>query len=264
MSEAFNPPKLDGTATNGDNETSDTSARAPDRIANDLIAKIKSGDLREGEPLPTERVLCEEYDASRPTVREALSLMNMKGFVSLGGGKRPRAAQPSLDQVLKSAAEHIRDILGNAESGAHLEQMRQFIEAGAVRGAAERASNIQLTKMQAALEANLHAIGTTTFPETDIAFHRSIVDVIGNPIILKLHDLFVSSMLAHRPKLLNQLEHDELVYEEHRQIYEAVLNNEIVRANSLIDEHLARSYKSRLATPKSRIRAKDVGSDPDV
>ena len=223
----------------------------PSRIASDIIQRIKSGELPEGEPLPPERELCEAYDASRPTVREALSLMQMRGFVYLGGGKRPRAAKPSLDQVLLSAAGHIREILGDAESGAHLEQMRQFIEAGAVRGAAERASNIQLAKMQSALEANLHAIGTADFADTDIAFHRSIVDVIGNPIILSLHDMFVSSMLAHRPKVQDQLAHDELVYEEHRQIYESILNNEIVRANALIDDHLARSYKSRLAAPRT-------------
>jgi DNA-binding FadR family transcriptional regulator len=169
----------------------------------------------------------------------------------LGGGKRPRAAKPSLGRVLASAAEHIRDILGDAETGAHLEQMRQFIEAGAVRGAAERASNIQLAKMQSALAANLHAIGTDDFARTDVAFHRAIVDVIGNPIILTLHDMFVSSLLAHRPLVQDRLKHDELVYEEHRQIYEAILKNEVDRASSLIDHHLARSFKSRLTVPEA-------------
>lgn len=240
-------------------DQAEAQAPAPSRIAADIIERIKSGELAEGEPLPPERELCEAYDASRPTVREALSLMQMRGFVSLGGGKRPRAAKPSLDQVLMSAAGHIREILGDNESGAHLEQMRQFIEAGAVRGAAERASNIQLAKMQTALEANLRAIGTEDFATTDIAFHRSIVDVIGNPIILTLHDMFVSSMLAQRPKVQDQLAHDELVYEEHRQIYESILNNEVVRANALIDEHLARSYRSRLAAPMTiaRLRAEE-------
>lgn len=241
-------PDTSGSASNANDP--DVQAPAPSRIAADMIKKIKSGAVQVGEPLPPERELCEAYDASRPTVREALTMMQMRGFVSLGGGKRPRAAKPSLDRVLASAAEHIRDILGDAETGAHLEQMRQFIEAGAVRGAAERASNIQLAKMQTALEANLHAIGTDAFAATDVAFHRAIVDVIGNPIILTLHDMFVSSLLAERPKVQNRLKHDELIYEEHRQIYEAILNNEIDRASALINHHLARSYKSRLAVPK--------------
>lgn len=229
----------------------EAEAPAPNRIAADMIERIKSGDLQVGAPLPPERELCEAYEASRPTVREALSLMQMRGFAALGGGKRPRAAKPSLDWVLASAAEHIRDILGDAATGAHLEQMRQFIEAGAVRGAAERASNIQLAKMQSALAANLDAIGTDDFARTDVAFHRAIVDVIGNPIILTLHDMFVSSLLAHRPEVQDRLKHDELIYEEHRQIYEAILKNEVDRASALIDHHLARSYKSRLTVPKT-------------
>lgn len=232
---------------------------APSRIAADMIERIKSGDLIVGEPLPPERELCEAYGASRPTVREALSLLQMRGFAALGGGKRPRAAKPSLDRVLASTAEHIRDILGDAETGAHLEQMRQFIEAGAVRGAAERASNIQLAKMQTALEANLRAIGTDDFATTDVAFHRAIVDVIGNPIILTLHDMFVSSLLAQRPMVQDRLNHDELIYEEHRQIYEAILRNEVDQASALINHHLARSYKSRLAAPKT---AASVRSNP--
>ncbi len=239
-------------------------APAPSRIAADLIERIKSGALQVGDPLPPERELCEAYDASRPTVREALSLMQMRGFAELGGGKRPRATKPSLDRVLASAGELIRDILGDAESGAHLEQMRQFIEAGAVRGAAERASNIQLAKMQTALEANLHAIGTEDFAATDVAFHRAIVDVIGNPIILTLHDMFVSSLLAQRPQVRDRLQHDEMVYEEHRKIYEAILNNDVAQASALIDHHLLRSYKSRLAAPKTVARMRSEAAErPD-
>lgn len=234
-----------------DSQAQGEETRAAERIASELIGRVNSGALPEGGALPTERRLCEEFGASRPTVREALSLMQLRGFAALGGGKRPRASKPSLDQVLQSAAEHIRYVLGDAESGAHLEQMRQFIEAGAARAAAENSSNIQLAKMQAALAANMKAIATADFPQTDIAFHRTIVSVIGNPIILKLHDMFVSSLLATRPAVHDQRSNDELVYEEHRQLYEAILNKNASLASELVEAHLARSYRSRLAAPTS-------------
>lgn len=225
--------------------------RVPERIATDLIDQVNSGALDVGEALPTERELCETFGASRPTVREALSIMQLRGFASLGGGKRPRAAKPSLDKVLKSATQHIRYVLGDAESGAHLEQMRQFIEAGAARAAAENSSNIQLAQMQNALAANLQSIGTPEFPNSDIAFHRTIVSVIGNPIILKLHDMFVSSLLAARPAVHDQRTNDEIVYEEHRHIYEAILNKDAGLASRHVEAHLERSYRSRLAAPTS-------------
>lgn len=235
-----------------ENETTvESSKRVPDRIAEALVAQIKDGMLNVGDALPTERELCETYSTSRPTVREALSQLQQRGFVEMGAGKRPRVTTPSIDSVLTSAAGHIGDILGNMESAAHLEQMRQFIEAGAVRVAAVKSSNIQVAKMRSALEANLAAIATEDFPATDIAFHRSIVAVVGNPIILKLHDMFVSNLLAQRPDLSSRRPHDEKVYEEHRAIYEAVLSGDVVSATNLVDSHLERSYRSRLAAPKS-------------
>ena len=57
------------------------------RIASDLIAAIASGRYRVGSLLPTEHELCEQYDSSRITVREALRMLSEAGMVS----RRPRA-----------------------------------------------------------------------------------------------------------------------------------------------------------------------------
>lgn len=227
------------------------SKRVPDRIADVLVTQIKSGDLKVGDALPTERELCEQFSTSRPTVREALSQLQLRGYVETGSGKRPRVTAPSIEDVLTAAAGNISEILGNVESAAHLEQMRQFIEAGAARVAAAHSSNVQVAKMRSALEENFAAIGSNDFAATDIAFHRAIVSVVGNPIILKLHDMFVSTLLAQRPDLDDPRAYDEMAYEEHRKIYEAVLNGDVVAATDLIDAHLERSYRSRLAAPKS-------------
>ncbi len=109
--------------------------RAADAIADALIGQIRDGSITLNEALPTERELCEHFSASRPTVREALTQMQMRGYVETGGGKRPRAAKPSIQAILMTTGSHLREILGDAESAAHLEQMRQFIEAGAAREA---------------------------------------------------------------------------------------------------------------------------------
>ncbi len=235
----------------GNGDLAEETLRAPERIAGVLVQRIQGGALAVGDTVPTERELCEEFAASRPTVREALSLLQLKGYSEAVSGKRSKITKPSLDDVLMSAAGHIREILGNADSAAHLEQMRQFIEAAAVRYASDFASNIQVARLQAALKDNFDAIGTERFPETDIAFHRAIVDVVGNPVILKLHDLFVSSMLANRPSMSDRNAHDELVYGEHRDIYHAILHGDAQKGNALIDQHLARAYRSRLAAPES-------------
>ncbi|MCO6381118.1 MAG: FCD domain-containing protein [Vannielia sp.] len=219
-------------------------------IAQTLIGEIRAGVIAADSPLPTERSLCSRFETSRPTVREALALMQMRGYISGGGGRRPRATLPSLLAVLQGAGGMIREILGDDESGAHIEQMRNFIETGAVREAATRADPLQAAKIRAALEANFGAIGTPDFAATDIAFHRAIVAGIGNPVMLTLHDMFLSEMLAARPPETDRSAHDRVVYEEHRGIYEAVLAGDPAAATEVMEKHLYRSWRSRLADPK--------------
>ncbi|WP_232824951.1 FCD domain-containing protein [Primorskyibacter marinus] len=224
--------------------------RTPDLIADTLIGEIRGGVFAPDAPLPTERDLCERFSASRPTVREALAQMQMRGYLTAGAGKRPRATLPSIATVLRGTGDLIREVLGDAESGAHLEQMRQFIETGAAREAAKRADNIQLAKLQAALEKNFDAVGTADFAPTDIAFHRALVSVVGNPVILTLHDMFVSTMIAQRPPTPNALRYDQIAYDEHREIYQAVLDGDVVTATDVMDRHLTRSYRARLKAPQ--------------
>lgn len=220
-------------------------------LADTLISEIRSGELAEGVPLPTERTLCERFGTSRPTVRQALMKMQLRGYVSQPSSKRPRATKPSIERIILEAGDHIRELVGDAESGAYVEQIRQFIEVGAVGAAAKHTSHRQIAQIRDALEACYQAIGQEEhFVRADIAFHRALVSVIDNPIILKLHDMFVSTMLRHRPTVADRAAHDQMVYEEHREIYEAVLGNDVEAAMTVMDRHLARSYRARLDRPR--------------
>ncbi|MDR1445629.1 MAG: GntR family transcriptional regulator, partial [Treponema sp.] len=48
---------------------------------NELLKQIKSGELKNGQRLPTERDLCTLYGISRTTVREALKNLEMEGHL---------------------------------------------------------------------------------------------------------------------------------------------------------------------------------------
>ncbi|WP_319532678.1 GntR family transcriptional regulator [uncultured Cohaesibacter sp.] len=227
------------------------SKRMADQIAEEIIEQIRQGDLEEGAILPTERELCEQFETSRPTVREALKQMRLQGFLSASSGQRPRVTKPSLEGILQMTGEHIRGLLGDAESGAHLEQMRQFIEIGAVRHAVKMASNLQVTAIAKALEKNFKSIGTKDFAATDIAFHRCIVCVLDNPIILQLHDMFVSGLFERRIPEEDPFEQNHRSYEEHRLICQYIIDGDVIAATDMMDQHLTRSYRERLKSAQS-------------
>ena len=80
---------------------SDTDRPRYQVIADDLIADIAAEKFAVGSMLPTEMELCERYDVSRYTVREALRQLRELGMVAMrrGSGTRVLSARPEQAHV---------------------------------------------------------------------------------------------------------------------------------------------------------------------
>ena len=52
-----------------------------------IIEKIESGEFHEQSKIPSEQELCEQYDISRPTVRQAISELTNNGYLYKEKGK---------------------------------------------------------------------------------------------------------------------------------------------------------------------------------
>lgn len=68
MSEAAKPPKRE-------------------QIADDLRAKIRSGELPPGAAIPGENAISTQYDVSQPTARAALAILRGEGLIRVERGK---------------------------------------------------------------------------------------------------------------------------------------------------------------------------------
>lgn len=223
---------------------------ASDQIAEALIRDVQTGVIAEGAAFASERELCDRFGTSRPTIRVALLAVQARGYANLATSKRPRACKPSIAAVFQAAGQGLTDILGGVESNAYLDQVRQFIEVGAVRLAAQNASNVQIAKINSALERCYHALDNDIeFSRADADFHRAIVAVVRNPIMLELHDRFVFDIVVSRPVEANRIERNKVSYEEHRLIYEAISLSDPEQAMAVMDRHLSRSYRAKLPAP---------------
>src|ERR671932_2563007 len=65
-----------------------TVARASSSIADQIRAAIVGGQLKEGERLPPERELAEQFGVSRVTVRDALRALEAMGLIEVRVGAR--------------------------------------------------------------------------------------------------------------------------------------------------------------------------------
>ncbi len=70
---------------------------SPREIADTLRDRIRSGDLKAGDRLPTQAELAEEFGVERGTVRQALRVLQEDGLLSnVSKGSPPRIAEPAV------------------------------------------------------------------------------------------------------------------------------------------------------------------------
>lgn len=99
-----------------------TPLRAPhvaEIVAMTLRNRILDGDLRDGDELPKQEDLLDEFRVSRPSIREALRILEAEGLVSVRRGKvggavvhRPKATNVaySLGLVLRASDVPVDDV----------------------------------------------------------------------------------------------------------------------------------------------------------
>ena len=62
--------------------------KAGEMVASQLRRQIVLGELKEGDQLPSESVLMEEFGVSRPTLREAFRILEAESLISVRRGSR--------------------------------------------------------------------------------------------------------------------------------------------------------------------------------
>jgi len=70
------------------------------QLTEQIYDMILEGTLKPGDVLPSEREICEKYNVSRGTVRQAINILVNKGYVNRKQGKGTVIKHPTLDHDL--------------------------------------------------------------------------------------------------------------------------------------------------------------------
>ncbi|NJD01328.1 MAG: GntR family transcriptional regulator [Ruminiclostridium sp.] len=84
-----------------------------------IIDKIETGEYGEETKIPSEQELCEQYDISRPTVRQAVSELTSSGYLYKEKGKGTFVAKTKSKIDIKSFTGFTDSILDSQEPGQH-------------------------------------------------------------------------------------------------------------------------------------------------
>ena len=206
----------------------------------ELLEKaITSGEYTVGSQLPSEKTLAERFGVGRPSVREALFLLQQQGFVDVTSGSRARVTAPTSRFLIDQLTGFVKRISASAPGQAQMEQARLLFEAGVAWQAAQVATDEDIARLKKALDANVSALGNTAeFIRTDVAFHYELNVITRNPVFAAVYDILVEWLLDQRTITIHMPDADRLSVRDHTSIYEAVAAHDPMRAFHEMGSHL--------------------------
>jgi DNA-binding FadR family transcriptional regulator len=134
-------------------------------------------------------------------------------------------------------------IISERESLKNLFDARKFIEAAMARQAAHVMNKAHLAELREALEANKQSIGNRRlFMKTDIEFHRILFRVSNNPVFDAVHTAVVNWLMERWAKIERNETTENLAYQGHVQIAEAISRGNPDAAEKAMNKHLSSSW----------------------
>jgi DNA-binding FadR family transcriptional regulator len=141
---------------------------------------IHLGVYAPGDRLPPERELADRLHVSRVTVREAMQVLEAKGYVKsrrgIKGGWFVISMESAIEDLRRRAHQSVpalHDIL----------DFRLAVESAAARLAAQRRTDGDLDTMRAAIEEMREHPSLPGFRRADSAFHLAIADAARNTML---------------------------------------------------------------------------------
>lgn len=223
-------------------------------IVEELSHRIIGGALAEGDVLPTEPILGEEFGFSRTVVREGLKVLEQRGLVRVEQGRgttvQPRSAWDLLDpEVLRIALAYDSDLSLLDD----LISVRRVLEREMAAAAAGHLSDGELDELAGLIDEMEGSYGDyDRFREADNAFHAIIMrasgNEVGSTIVRVIHRYGgVTPPLATGASKANL----KRTAAEHRAILEALAAGDGKLAGERVSAHIEARWAERKARPKS-------------
>ena len=216
-------------------------------VSERLLDRIRGGEFPVGEQLPSERELMQTYGVGRPAVREALMALQRMGLIVITHGDRARVNKVSADTAIRQVGEIARYLLDTSPGTlGHLKEARLFFEVGMVCMAAENATDQDIEHLRQTLDEHRAALDVgdvARFLRTDVAFHRAIAAVSGNPIFQAVSASMLEWLERYHLHVLQAPGAERFAFKEHARVFECIARRDPEAAAKAMTEHLQRSAR---------------------
>ena len=232
----------DDSARQEDVSTSTFQDKVPLRIARQIAREVAEQRLPPGSPLEPEPQMARRFGVGRPSVREALRLLEAQGLIVIRRGVKggPVVAAPTgadlghtMTMFLQMRSTPLREVI---EAGA---QLHALIASLAAQRVAQDGASVDA--LRAALEVEREHLDDELRLHAGIEFHAQIHELAGNDVIRLLVDA-VGGIVADRTRAFRSDLWDEeerrRMYGEHVKLFRAVERGDAKRAARIASEHM--------------------------
>jgi GntR family transcriptional repressor for pyruvate dehydrogenase complex len=225
--------------------------RLADRLAEELLQRIRSEGLQPGDRLPTEAELSTEFGLSRTAVREAMRFLVARGVVDIRAGSGAVVAAIDAESASESLALFLERRPASDYHAIH--EVREVLEMRAARCAASRASAGAVKRLQDSHEAMLplaDGSDVDALSRADVEFHARIAAASGNEILWTLLDALGPTLMHPREINFRDAEGRRAALAEHAAIVAAVRDRDPDAAETAMRRHMERgiaTYTTLLA-----------------
>lgn len=211
-------------------------------VVDQILASIRSGQLPPGSALPAERILANQLQVSRGSLREAIRVLEHAGVldVRVGSGTYVTQDSGSNTAILRAQAAMIGE-----HSPLDLIVARAAIEPICAEHAARSHHPSDLRAIEDSVKEQAELTRSGGDPtEADNAFHLAVAVASHNGVLVALQRTLVDLMheqtwseLKHRSR--SRFHASEAYLEHHQHVLQAIRQRDPRRASQLMAMHMS-------------------------
>lgn len=234
-----------------------------EKITSQIVKQIRnailSGELKQGQSLPKEQDLMQEFGVSKHTLREALRGLECMGLVTIkrGAGGGPIVSEIDWDIARDSFANFL--YFQNFQSH-DLSDVRTLIEPYIAKCATENITEAQFTLLQSVHQRCLDAYDQddmTLLYEQEVYFHVLLGKYSGNPVLWVMQDFINTMLIDIKYHLKPTKEFAAEVIRAHQRIVDAIEERDAQKAQAAMLQHLLevdaglKGFEEKIANEKN-------------
>ncbi len=208
-----------------------------DSIVNQIKDLVLQGKLNEGDKLPPERELMNLFGVGRPSLREALKVLEAQGLIektqkgTIITGNHDKFFSDSLMFQLYFSSADWQDIF----------EARRFLEKELTYLATTRANSEDFNEIEQTIvdmELSVRENNQTEYVRSNLEFHKKIAKASKNLVLFNLYES-INNLVKHSQEsgvTVYGVMNESLNY--HKAIFKAMKERNAERASDLMVQHI--------------------------